>query len=115
MEGLEYFVSLARETIKAVSFALQAEIIVIDKDLNFLVGSEKSPSAMSKIEKAILDSKGLCKLGDISCPVLTEEETIGWIVAYLNASEKQPDYQQQQAYLNWVGIFYRKPWKENFL
>lgn len=108
MEGLEYFVSLARETIKAVSFALQAEIIVIDKDLNFLVGSEKSPSAMNKIEKAILDSKGLCKLGDISSPVSIEGETVGWIVAYLNASGKQPDHQQQQAYLNWVGSFLSK-------
>lgn len=108
MEGIEYFISLARETIKAVSFAMQAEVIVIDKDLNFLVGSEKSPSAISKTEKAILDSKGFYKLGDISSPISIEEEIIGWIVVYLNDSEKQSDYQQQQAYLNWVSRFLAK-------
>lgn len=105
MEGIEYFVSLAHETIKAVSFTLQAEVIVIDQDLNFLAGSEKDQSAKSKIKKAIFDSKGFCKLGDISSPISMEDETIGWIVAYLNTSEKQPDYQQQQAYLNWVSRF----------
>ncbi len=108
MEGIEYFISLARETIKAVSFAMQAEVIVIDKDLNFLVGSEKSSSAISKTEKAILDSKGFYKLGDVSSPISIEEEIIGWIVVYLNDSEKQSDYQQQQAYLNWVSRFLAK-------
>jgi PAS domain S-box-containing protein len=114
VEGIEHFVSLARETIKAVSFALQAEVIVIDKDLNFLVGSEKSPSANSRIEKAILESKGFCKLGDISSPIVIEEKTIGWILVYLNTSEKQPDYQKQQAYLNWVGRFLSKAMEGNF-
>jgi PAS domain S-box-containing protein len=100
MNSRELTEALVRDTIEAVAYALKGEVVIIDRKLNFIGGTEKGRSLAAAGQKKTLLESGLRRLGDLSSAIVVEDQIIGWIACFLDQVKDQKEFLQARNFLD---------------